>query len=316
MSLLTTNFGKLDTYKPVTVGHRGFKNSYPENTISALVGAVEAGATILETDIQVSKDGVVVMCHDATTLRCFGSFHQVASTNYYGEMDQLKTLQHPHDKMPTFEQVCELFAYDKRFEGVKLMLDVKRDNEPWVLQKVVNVLKKVNSNMEFWAEKMVLGVWREDVFETCHTDAPFLKVVHIGLSRSMAKRFLSHDQCIGISIHHLCLKMPGGIGLIESAQKMNKLVFAWTVNNLPTIKWAISANIDGIVTDNPDVLAEFVDNITQSDIDSLYSTADPVQFYTKLELIVLFPWLYLKARLMFLWAVIIQMCSTPRAKVD
>lgn len=48
---------------PQAVAHRGYKASYPENTMGAFRGAVEAGAHAIETDVQLSKDGVVVISH-------------------------------------------------------------------------------------------------------------------------------------------------------------------------------------------------------------------------------------------------------------
>lgn len=48
---------------PQTIAHRGFKAKYPENTMSAFKGAVSAGAHAIETDLQLSRDGVVVLSH-------------------------------------------------------------------------------------------------------------------------------------------------------------------------------------------------------------------------------------------------------------
>lgn len=48
---------------PQAVAHRGYKASYPENTMGAFRGAVEVGAHAIETDLHLSKDGVVVISH-------------------------------------------------------------------------------------------------------------------------------------------------------------------------------------------------------------------------------------------------------------
>ena len=42
---------------------REYKAKFPENTMGAFRGAVEVGADALETDIHLSKDGVVVLSH-------------------------------------------------------------------------------------------------------------------------------------------------------------------------------------------------------------------------------------------------------------
>lgn len=55
---------KKNGYKfPQTIAHRGYRAKHPENTMSAFIGAVKVGAHAIETDIHLSKDGVVVMSH-------------------------------------------------------------------------------------------------------------------------------------------------------------------------------------------------------------------------------------------------------------
>src|SRR5205809_7218419 len=48
---------------PQAIAHRGYKAKYPENTMSAFTEAVRVGAHAIETDIHLSKDGVVVLSH-------------------------------------------------------------------------------------------------------------------------------------------------------------------------------------------------------------------------------------------------------------
>jgi tubulin gamma len=48
---------------PQAIAHRGYKAKFPENTMGAFKGAVEVGAEGLETDVHLTKDGVVVLSH-------------------------------------------------------------------------------------------------------------------------------------------------------------------------------------------------------------------------------------------------------------
>ncbi|GAB4347780.1 MAG: hypothetical protein Kow006_07880 [Gammaproteobacteria bacterium] len=59
------------------VAHRGDRAHFPENTLPALRGAVEAGARYLEFDIQLSADGIPVLLHDRTLERTGGTAHSV-----------------------------------------------------------------------------------------------------------------------------------------------------------------------------------------------------------------------------------------------
>ena len=47
---------------PQAIAHRGYKAAFPENTMGAFKGAADVGAHI-ETDVHLSKDGVVVLSH-------------------------------------------------------------------------------------------------------------------------------------------------------------------------------------------------------------------------------------------------------------
>src|SRR4051812_30554923 len=45
-------------------GHRGCRGLMPENTIPAMIRAMELGVTTLEMDVVISKDNKVVLSHD------------------------------------------------------------------------------------------------------------------------------------------------------------------------------------------------------------------------------------------------------------
>jgi glycerophosphoryl diester phosphodiesterase len=57
---------------PVLVAHRGHAAERPENTLVALQDAVDAGARWVEVDVQLSRDGVPVLLHDADLQRVAG----------------------------------------------------------------------------------------------------------------------------------------------------------------------------------------------------------------------------------------------------
>jgi phosphatidylglycerol phospholipase C len=48
---------------PQTIAHRGYKAAFPENTMAAYRNAVDIGSHGVETDIHLSRDGVVVLSH-------------------------------------------------------------------------------------------------------------------------------------------------------------------------------------------------------------------------------------------------------------
>ena len=82
-----------DIRKPITfsppwiVAHRGFKKKYPENTLAAFQAAMDAGVTMVELDVTLTRDRKLVVIHDATLER---------TTNGYGPVNDytLEELKH------------------------------------------------------------------------------------------------------------------------------------------------------------------------------------------------------------------------------
>ncbi len=64
MELLSSRAGR-----PLISAHRGFAAAAPENTLAALDRAWRAGATVAEIDVQVTRDGHVVLMHDRSVAR-------------------------------------------------------------------------------------------------------------------------------------------------------------------------------------------------------------------------------------------------------
>lgn len=57
---------------PTIVAHRGAWHEAPENSVQAILNAVEAGYEIVEIDVRRSRDDVLFICHDETLDRMAG----------------------------------------------------------------------------------------------------------------------------------------------------------------------------------------------------------------------------------------------------
>lgn len=57
---------------PLVIAHRGYRTKFPENTLPAFRAAWQAGASMAELDVQWSRDGKLMVHHDATLERCTG----------------------------------------------------------------------------------------------------------------------------------------------------------------------------------------------------------------------------------------------------
>ena len=56
----------LRDYRPLSVAHRGHSIAYPENTLEAYRKAIELGIEMIECDVNITRDGQLVMMHDPT----------------------------------------------------------------------------------------------------------------------------------------------------------------------------------------------------------------------------------------------------------
>lgn len=121
------------------VAHRGLYDRIdtPENSMKAFEAAIEKGYAI-ELDINMTKDGYLVVFHDENLKRMTGIKSNVASLEL-NEIKKLKLLG-SDNTIPTFEDVLMLVS-----GRVPLMIEVK-SNEKYkeLLLKLVNILKKYN----------------------------------------------------------------------------------------------------------------------------------------------------------------------------
>ena len=66
---------------PFTSAHRGFSTAAPENTMPALEAAWQAGATVAEIDVRLSRDGELVLMHDRALERTTDGRGPVSETS-------------------------------------------------------------------------------------------------------------------------------------------------------------------------------------------------------------------------------------------
>ena len=67
------------TNKPLKIAHRGGPTVYPEQTVASAKQALRDGADMVELDVRLSRDGELVVSHDASAMRVFGALVDVAS---------------------------------------------------------------------------------------------------------------------------------------------------------------------------------------------------------------------------------------------
>jgi glycerophosphoryl diester phosphodiesterase len=75
-------------YRPLSVAHRGHSIAYPENTLEAYRKAIELGVEMIECDVNITRDGTLVMMHDATLDRTTTGTGRVSASTW-NDIEQL-----------------------------------------------------------------------------------------------------------------------------------------------------------------------------------------------------------------------------------
>ena len=103
----------------INYAHRGASEYAPENTFSSFYLGLLQGANGIETDVQITKDGVPVLFHDDTLERVTDSTGKIADYTL-AELQEVKVYGNSHrgfyDRIPTFRAFLETFTeYDIHF---------------------------------------------------------------------------------------------------------------------------------------------------------------------------------------------------------
>jgi glycerophosphoryl diester phosphodiesterase len=140
-----------DKTVPTLVGHRGYPERYPENTLISIQAAVEAGAPWFEFDVQLSADRVPFLCHDDSLLRTAGldrlimdmSAEELASVDV-GEKARFGAKYAGTPPTP----LAELVAWFNTHQGVQAFVEIKAESldhfghEP-VVQRIMQAVRPV-----------------------------------------------------------------------------------------------------------------------------------------------------------------------------
>ncbi|KIW41555.1 uncharacterized protein PV06_07103 [Exophiala oligosperma] len=243
---------------PQTIAHRGYKAKYPENTMRSFRGAVEVGTHAIETDIHLTKDGVVVLSHDPDLKRCFGQKEKIIDCDW-DYLSNLRTIQEPHEPMPRLVDLLEYVA-QPGLEHVWLLFDIKIDNDgDDVMRLIAHTLASVNPGGRPWEERVLMGIWVPKYLSLCTKYVPDFPVAHIGFSTAMAREYLKVPN-VGFNMLLYSLLGPVGSRFMRDVRKQKRQLFVWTVNESNLMTWCIQRNVDGVVTDNPELFKQICDD--------------------------------------------------------
>lgn len=240
----------------IVYAHRGANRELPENTIEAFRLALELGVDALETDVHLTRDGAVVVHHDATGARTSNvrapidslSLADVRRWNLgFGFRAQSgEGLVNATFRVPTFEELLDTFP------GVRLNVDIKPES-PAATSAVVDVVRRHRAE-----ERVLLTSFHDSVVAMVReigyrgeTGLARNEVLRLLAAPPGTPRFLlpSGDRA------QLPLRM-GPVELVRPSfvrrlQRLGYKVDFWVVNDPADAARAREAEADGIMTDDP-----------------------------------------------------------------
>ena len=136
---------------PQLVAHRGYSKCFPENTLLGIEQALAAGACMVECDVQLTRDHVPVVLHDAELVRTTGTEGNVHELEWRELAHRSAGFQ---QRFPgqfdnvTIPLLSDLVSVMQRWSTRKIFFEIKRSSlrqfgrEP-VLQRILEVVSPI-----------------------------------------------------------------------------------------------------------------------------------------------------------------------------
>jgi glycerophosphoryl diester phosphodiesterase len=245
------------------IAHRGASVHAPENTLAAFARALESGADALEMDVRLSADGVVVVIHDATVDRTTDGTGDVAALT----LAELRALDagarfradgggYPYRgtgvRIPTLAEVLD------GFPAVPLVIEMKRGAGGDVAAAVAAVLTERGA-----VDRVVLASFDASLLRAARSRAPGVATAADGREaatfhllrwvgqhrwhRRRAEMLMVPERFAGLD-----LATPA---TLAAAHRVGMELHVWTVNDEEAMRGLARIGVDGMLTDDPGLLA-------------------------------------------------------------
>ena len=244
----------------LNIGHRGFAGRFNDNQEIGFLKAIEQKVDMIELDIRMCGTNQLVLFHDG---RLFDMLIHETPLNI------LQT------HVMTFEELIDI--YKNCSYKPKLLLDIKTsfDNNPNYSTKIVEDINKYINKGHITYDDIICSSFNTQLLKEIHQQNNKISLGFITTYIDMELKLFPSDLPLKtVSLYHQEL----GKDIVDKLNKLNIMVFVYTVNQKDDFKRCIDMDIDGIITDFPDRLHQFIDP-TYNNIYDKFSMED----YTKLK---------------------------------
>ena len=231
------------------LAHRGGAEESFENTLESFDYSKSLGCKYIETDVQVSADGIPYIFHDNDLKRILNVSSNFSSLSS-NQIDELRIFN--NHKIPRLEEaLCEfpelLFQIDfKTNEVVNPALDVIIKTESYDRVCVASFdssrLRKVRSRLP----ELCISMGPNEVIKTL--------ISSFGLYNGNIQ-----GDCLQVPMKYYGIKVVTK-KFVSYLKSKGLKIMVWTINDVETFKYLIDLNVDGIITDKPKLLFETIDN--------------------------------------------------------
>ena len=230
--------------RPLVFAHRGGAALAPENTIDAFDNGLALGADGIELDVRLSRDGIVVVHHDATLDRTTTLRGPVAAR----DIDELAAAD-----VPTLRSVL------LRYPTARVIVEIK-ERSAVIARAVLEDIRQAGA-----ADRVCLGSFSRTPLREIRRLAPSIATsaareeVRWALYRSWCRWPVMATSYTGYQIPEVAgTTRVVSPRFIADAHRAGLGVQVWTVNAESDAKRLIDWGVDAVITDRPDVMVPLV----------------------------------------------------------
>ena len=246
---------------PIRFAHRGSRILWPENTMTAFQGAVDFGYRYIESDVHVTRDGIIVMFHDDRLERITNGAGFVKDRTW----DDLRKLDAAYRfkaeagyplrsqgiGIPSLEEALTAFP------GVMFNIDLK---QPGIEPVVIDFICKHG-----FEERVLLASFHDRRIRRCRrflgsqvaTSTGFWESVAVWACSRFKRGFKIPAQAVQVPLKKGCLTVVDE-KMVRAVHRTGMQVHVWTINDPSQMHRLLELGVDGIITDRPDLLNQVI----------------------------------------------------------
>lgn len=233
------------------IGHRGARHEAPENTLAGFAHAIALGLAAVEFDIRLSRDGELVVIHDATVDRTTNGSGEVSSFTA-AELAALDARSGFADialpcGVPTFDAVLDLLDP----AGMGMMIEIKQDVPEREERIVAGILERLRARK--LTEQATITSFDPVALEFVARDAPGQRRGFIGAWDDGS--FLETALRLGCAqgdLHHT----TASAAMVEKVHAAGLTAIGWPCNTREEVDLLIGWGVDAVTSDAPSFVRE------------------------------------------------------------